>query len=226
MAGDEAENWRCPNGRSGYGFERPAVRSQGRRKERRYQIDPTQRLMPRPARGGAVFLPPGVYLAAELQMRPHVSLTGIPAWDYEHGFGSVIRLADEHARCLLNITGAFGVTIEGVCARWRQARRGRARYLAEQAGLRQAGGHIPHRAVPDRQFQRRRRAAHARLVLLHPPFDDRLQRRRRHFAARLGRVLPRQLALRKPAAPDLPRAKRMPRVLSPAIASNGTAKAF
>ncbi len=66
------------------------------------------------ARGGAVFLPPGVYQSAELQMRPHVSLTGIPAWDYEHGFGSVIRLADAHAQCLLNITGAFGVTIDGL----------------------------------------------------------------------------------------------------------------
>ena len=66
------------------------------------------------ARGGAVFLPPGVYQSAELQMRPHVSLTGIPAWDYEHGFGSVIRLADAHAQCLLNITGAFGATIDGL----------------------------------------------------------------------------------------------------------------
>ena len=65
-------------------------------------------------RGGSVFVPPGVYLSAELQMRPHVSVTGIPAWDYEHGFGSVIRLADERARCLLNITGAFGVTLEGL----------------------------------------------------------------------------------------------------------------
>jgi hypothetical protein len=55
-----------------------------------------------------------VYPASELQMRPHVSVAGIPAWDYERGFGSVIRLADEHARCLLNITGAFGVTIEGI----------------------------------------------------------------------------------------------------------------
>lgn len=66
------------------------------------------------ARGGAVFLPPGVYRSAELQMRPHVSLTGIPAWDYENGFGSVIRLADEHAQCLRNITGAFGATIDGL----------------------------------------------------------------------------------------------------------------
>ncbi len=66
------------------------------------------------SRGTAVFLPPGVYRCAELQMRPHVSLIGVPAWDYEHGFGSVIRLADEHAGCLLNITGAFGATIDGL----------------------------------------------------------------------------------------------------------------
>ncbi len=66
------------------------------------------------SRGGAVFLPPGIYRCAELRMRPHVSLTGIPAWDYEHGFGSVLRLANEHAPCLLDITGAFGVTIDGL----------------------------------------------------------------------------------------------------------------
>jgi len=67
------------------------------------------------ARGGAVFVPPGVYRSGELQMRPHVSLIGVPAWDYEHGFGSVIRLASDHAGCLLNITGAFGATIDGIC---------------------------------------------------------------------------------------------------------------
>jgi len=66
------------------------------------------------ARGGAVFLPPGDYRTAELQMRPHVSLTGIPAWDYHDGFGSVLRLNDEHAGCLLNITGAFGATVDGL----------------------------------------------------------------------------------------------------------------
>ncbi|MFN7998080.1 MAG: right-handed parallel beta-helix repeat-containing protein [Bryobacteraceae bacterium] len=66
------------------------------------------------ARGGAVFLPPGVYLTSEVHMRPHVSLTGVPAWDYEQGFGSVLRLADPQASCLLNLTGAFGVTIDGL----------------------------------------------------------------------------------------------------------------
>lgn len=66
------------------------------------------------ARGGAVFLPPGTYTSGELHLRPHVSLTGVPAWDYERPFGSVIRLADPHATCLLNITGAFGATIDGI----------------------------------------------------------------------------------------------------------------
>jgi hypothetical protein len=66
------------------------------------------------ARGGAVELPPGIYSTAELHLRTHVSLSGVPAWDYRQGFGSVIRLADEHAASLLNITGAFGATIEGL----------------------------------------------------------------------------------------------------------------
>ena len=66
------------------------------------------------SRGGSVYVPPGVYHSGELQLRPHVSITGVPAWDYHQGFGSVIRLADPHAGCLLNITGAFGATIDGL----------------------------------------------------------------------------------------------------------------
>jgi hypothetical protein len=66
------------------------------------------------ARGGSVFVPPGAYLTAELHLRPNVALIGIPAWDYHRGGGSVLRLTDPAASCLLNITGAFGATIEGV----------------------------------------------------------------------------------------------------------------
>jgi len=65
-------------------------------------------------RGGAVFVPPGVYLTAELQLRPFVALVGVPAWDYHQGGGSVLRLMDPKAKCLLNITGAFGCTIDGL----------------------------------------------------------------------------------------------------------------
>jgi hypothetical protein len=66
------------------------------------------------ARGGSVFLPPGIYQTAELHLRPNVALIGIPAWDYHRGGGSVLRLADPAASCLLNITSAFGATIEGL----------------------------------------------------------------------------------------------------------------
>ena len=66
------------------------------------------------ARGGSVFIPPGAYRTAELRLRPKVALIGIPAWDYHGGGGSVLRLADPAAGCLVNITGAFGATIEGL----------------------------------------------------------------------------------------------------------------
>ena len=65
-------------------------------------------------RGGAVQVPPGVYRCGELRLRPHVSIGGVPAWDYRRGFGTVIQLADPHAGCLLNITGAFGATVDGL----------------------------------------------------------------------------------------------------------------
>ncbi len=66
------------------------------------------------ANGGAVFVPPGVYLSSELQLRPHVGLVGIPAWAYSSSGGSVLRLLDPNAASLVNITGAMGATIDGL----------------------------------------------------------------------------------------------------------------
>lgn len=63
---------------------------------------------------GVVFVPPGVYLTAELQMRPNTGLAGVPTWDYHIAGGTALRLADPAATCLLNITGAQGVTIDGI----------------------------------------------------------------------------------------------------------------
>ncbi len=68
--------------------------------------------------GGAVFVPPGVYPSSELHLRPHVSMIGVPGWSYGStggSGGSVIRLNDPNAPSLLNITGAFGATIDGLC---------------------------------------------------------------------------------------------------------------
>ena len=63
---------------------------------------------------GAVFLPPGTYLTGELHVRAGTALVGIPAWNYSGGGGSVLRLADANATCLLNLTDARGATVEGV----------------------------------------------------------------------------------------------------------------
>lgn len=64
--------------------------------------------------GGTVFLPPATYACGELKMRPRVALTGVPAWDYHRGGGSILKLADSKAASLLNITGAHGATIDGL----------------------------------------------------------------------------------------------------------------
>ena len=63
---------------------------------------------------GAVFVPPGVYVTSELHVRPDTSVVGIPSWDYRGPGGSVLRLANADSSCLLNITGAWGATLEGL----------------------------------------------------------------------------------------------------------------
>jgi hypothetical protein len=65
-------------------------------------------------RGGALFLPPGVYLTGELRVPAGTALVGIPAWNYEGPAGSVLRLNDAHAPGLLNLTAARGATIDGL----------------------------------------------------------------------------------------------------------------
>ena len=39
---------------------------------------------------GTVFVPPGVYLSADLKMRPNTALVGVPTWDY-HKQGDVLE---------------------------------------------------------------------------------------------------------------------------------------
>jgi hypothetical protein len=63
---------------------------------------------------GGVFLPPGTYLTHELHVRPGTALIGIPAWNYSHGGGSVLKLAGTDSTCLLNLTEARGATIDGL----------------------------------------------------------------------------------------------------------------
>lgn len=64
--------------------------------------------------GGAVFIPPGVYLTRELRIHPGIAVIGVPAWNYSGPGGSVLRLANGDSTCLLNLTDARGATIQGL----------------------------------------------------------------------------------------------------------------
>ncbi len=62
-----------------------------------------------------VLIPPGTFLASGVKLRPHTGLAGAPTWSYRDFGGSILRLADGDAPCLLDLTGAVGVTLNGLC---------------------------------------------------------------------------------------------------------------
>ncbi len=64
---------------------------------------------------GTVFVPEGLYPCHDLKMAPGVGLQGLPAWSYRSSHGSVFRLNNPDANCLLNLTGAYGATVNGLC---------------------------------------------------------------------------------------------------------------
>jgi hypothetical protein len=42
-------------------------------------------------------------------------MLGYPTWSYRDFGGSILRLNNKNAKCLIDITGAFGTTINGLC---------------------------------------------------------------------------------------------------------------
>ena len=64
---------------------------------------------------GTVFIPDGVFACSTLKMPPFVGLCGNPSWGYGQYAGPILRLGDASARCLLDITGAYGFRINGLC---------------------------------------------------------------------------------------------------------------
>jgi hypothetical protein len=67
------------------------------------------------ARKDTVFLPAGTYLCANLKMRPFTGLLGHSTYSYNTNGGAILKLSDANARCLVDMTGAFGAVLEGVC---------------------------------------------------------------------------------------------------------------
>lgn len=64
---------------------------------------------------GTVFVPAGLYLCGELKMAAGVGIQGQSTWSFRDNQGSVLRLIDPKAKCLINLTGAYGAIVNGVC---------------------------------------------------------------------------------------------------------------
>jgi len=64
---------------------------------------------------GTVYVPSGVYICGQLHMHPGAGMIGAPAWDYRESRGSILQLDDSDPQCLLNITEAYGATVQGMC---------------------------------------------------------------------------------------------------------------
>ncbi|MFO8006327.1 MAG: right-handed parallel beta-helix repeat-containing protein, partial [Candidatus Brocadiia bacterium] len=64
---------------------------------------------------GTVTFAPGTYLCSTLKVPSHVGLAAHPMWSYRGFGGAILRLADERAPCLLDVTGAIGARADGLC---------------------------------------------------------------------------------------------------------------
>lgn len=73
---------------------------------------------------GTVLVPPGKYLTGRLKMGVRSRLQGYSGWNYRANGLSTLILNDPEASCLLDITGAFGCTITGICLDGRGLGRG------------------------------------------------------------------------------------------------------
>jgi hypothetical protein len=63
---------------------------------------------------GTVWFPPGQYRCGMLQVRTHTALAGSPTWAYRRHGGTVLRLNDPAALCLVNISGTVGARVSGL----------------------------------------------------------------------------------------------------------------
>lgn len=64
---------------------------------------------------GTVWFPAGIYRCHDLKVPANVTLLADPVWIFHcERVGAVLELDDPNAKCLLDITGAFGVHVHGL----------------------------------------------------------------------------------------------------------------
>jgi Pectate lyase superfamily protein len=66
------------------------------------------------ARRGAVVFPSGVFCTGCLKVPSYVALIGVASADYRSVAGTVLKLNDENAPCLLEVTGSINVRLVGL----------------------------------------------------------------------------------------------------------------
>ena len=64
---------------------------------------------------GKVIIPSGEYLCGYVRVPKHVMIEGTYAWSFAENGGSVLKLNDSNAPCLIDVTGAIGCCIDGIC---------------------------------------------------------------------------------------------------------------
>ncbi len=64
---------------------------------------------------GCVLVPPGDYVCGCVRVPRGVMLTGYHAWSYRHNGGSTLIMRSAEEPCLLDLSGAIGCTIKGIC---------------------------------------------------------------------------------------------------------------
>ena len=62
-----------------------------------------------------VGVPAGVFLTSRLRVHSRTGMAGNPTWSFGDFGGSILRLNDPKAPCLFDLTGAIGVTLNGLC---------------------------------------------------------------------------------------------------------------
>ncbi len=70
---------------------------------------------------GTVYFPAGRYPCHDLKLHAHTTVLAEPQWGYRGVAGATLALDSDQADCLLNITGAFGVHLRGLCLQGRRA---------------------------------------------------------------------------------------------------------
>jgi hypothetical protein len=63
---------------------------------------------------GTVYVPAGIYLCGEIRVPRYTTLRGEATWGFSRSGGTILRLHDSEAKCLVNLTGAQGCRLIGI----------------------------------------------------------------------------------------------------------------